>query len=119
MTHVSRGCTRRGLIRSLVGGSLLLPGILSQLLADDAAEPHEKADPLTPKKPHFEPKAKRVIFLFSPGGVSHVDTFDYKPKLVAMHMKPCPDELLKNQRFAFIKGHPKLLELAEFEARVR
>src|SRR3984893_2786172 len=77
------GCTRRGMIRSLVGGSLLLPGILSQLLADDAAEPHEKADPLTPKKPHFEPKAKRVIFLFSPGGVSHVDTFDYKPKLVA------------------------------------
>jgi hypothetical protein len=71
------------MIRSLVGGSLLLPGILSQLLADDAAEPHEKADPLAPKKPHFEPKAKRVIFLFSPGGVSHVDTFDYKPKLVA------------------------------------
>ncbi len=83
MTHLSRGCTRRGLIRSLVGGSLLLPGILSQLLADDAAEPQEKADPLTPKKPHFEPRAKRVIFLFSPGGVSHVDTFDYKPKLVA------------------------------------
>jgi hypothetical protein len=83
MTHPSRGCTRRGLIRSLVGGSLLLPGILSQLLAADEPEPHETADPLTPKKPHFEPKAKRVIFLFSPGGVSHVDTFDYKPKLVA------------------------------------
>ncbi|HEV3259721.1 MAG TPA: DUF1501 domain-containing protein [Gemmataceae bacterium] len=83
MTHPSRGCTRRGLIRSLVGGSLLLPGILSQLLADDAPEPHETADPLTPKKPHFEPKAKRVIFLFSPGGVSHMDTFDHKPKLFA------------------------------------
>jgi hypothetical protein len=40
-------------------------------------------DPFAPKKPHFNPKAKRVIFLFSPGGVSHVDTFDYKPKLVA------------------------------------
>jgi hypothetical protein len=83
MTPSSRGYTRRGLIRSLVGGSLLMPGILSQLLADDVAPPQASPDPLTPKKPHFEPKAKRVIFLFSPGGVSHVDTFDYKPKLVA------------------------------------
>src|SRR5260370_7565169 len=37
------------------------------------------------------------------------ELFDYKPKLVELHMKPCPDELLKNQRFPFIKGHPKLL----------
>ena len=37
--------------------------------------------PLAPKNPHFEPKAKRVIFLCMQGGPSHVDTFDYKPKL--------------------------------------
>src|SRR5262245_6179248 len=74
--------TRRAMIRSLVGGSLVLPGILSQLLAGEAARPSE-SDPLAPRKPHFEPRAKRVIFLFSTGGVSHVDTFDYKPKLVA------------------------------------
>jgi len=59
----------------MIGGSLLLPGILSRLLAAD--------DPLTPKKPHYEPKAKRVILLFSTGGVSHMDTFDPKPKLFA------------------------------------
>jgi hypothetical protein len=71
------------MIRSLVGGSLLMPGILAQVLAADGAETPGLQDPLAPKKPHFPPKAKRVIFLFSAGGVSHVDTFDYKPKLVA------------------------------------
>jgi hypothetical protein len=40
------------------------------------------ANPLAPKKPHFAPKAKRVIFLCMAGGPSHVDTFDYKPKLI-------------------------------------
>ncbi len=65
---------RRAVLRSLVGGSLLLPGLLSELLAADA-------DPLAPKKPHFEPKAKRVIFLFSTGGVAHMETFDHKPAL--------------------------------------
>ena len=68
--------SRRACLRSLVGGSLLLPGILSELAAADAP-----ADPLTPKQPHFPAKAKRVIFLFSSGGVSHLDTFDYKPEL--------------------------------------
>ena len=37
--------------------------------------------PLMSKTPHFEPRAKRVIFLFMHGGPSHVDTFDYKPRL--------------------------------------
>ena len=32
-------------------------------------------------RPHFPPKAKRVVQIFCPGGVSHVDTFDYKPDL--------------------------------------
>jgi hypothetical protein len=42
------------------------------------------------------------------GAPPQQDLFDNKPKLVQHHMQPCPDELLKNQRFAFIKGHPKL-----------
>src|SRR5262245_11915102 len=69
---------RRDAIRSLVGGSLLLPGIVSRLLAESAP-----SDPLSPKQPHFPAKAKRVIFIFSNGGVSHMDTFDYKPQLFA------------------------------------
>ena len=50
-----------------------------------------------------------VIYLHMSGSPPQQDLFDYKPKLVELNMQPCPDELLKDQRFAFIKGHPKLL----------
>ena len=73
----SRPIPRRAVLRSFVGGSLLLPGLVSGLLAEDSS------DPLAPKAPHFHPRAKRVIFIFSNGGVSHMDTFDHKPKLFA------------------------------------
>ena len=77
--------SRRNVLRSFVAGSLLMPGIVQQLLADDgvATGNDANADPLAPKQPHFAPKAKNVIFLFMTGGVSHVDTFDPKPKLAA------------------------------------
>ena len=71
---------RRTFIRSLAGSSLILPGVLSDLFA--------AADPLAPRPPHFAPRAKRVIFLHMSGGVSHVDSFDYKPRLIADHNKP-------------------------------
>jgi hypothetical protein len=49
----------------------------------------EKAEsPLAPRKPHFPARAKRVIFLCMKGGPSHVDTFDYKPRLAADDGKP-------------------------------
>src|SRR5262249_53487797 len=80
MPGFSHSPTRRAVVRSMVGGSILLPGLLSRLLASDAGG---AADPLASKEPHFAPKAKRVIFLFSTGGVSHVDAFDPKPKLFA------------------------------------
>jgi len=74
--------SRRTFLRSIVGSSIVWPAILSELLAKDTAPTSQPArDPLTPKLPHYAPKAKRVIFLFSTGGVSHMDTFDYKPKL--------------------------------------
>ena len=46
------------------------------------------AGPLAPKAPHFPPRARRVIFLCMEGGPSHVDTFDYKPKLSSDDGKP-------------------------------
>ena len=64
---------RRQLLRSLFGASALLPAAVQDLLAN----------PLAPKPPHFPAKAKRVIFLYMTGGVSHVDTFDPKPALPA------------------------------------
>lgn len=66
-------CTRRQAIRSLVAGSLVMPGLVSRLLADDERAPHAPA------------RAKRVIFLYMSGGVSHVDTFDPKPRLATDH----------------------------------
>lgn len=76
------GLNRRQTIRSLAGGGLLLPGLLSEMLG---AQP---TDPLRPRDPHFAPKAKQVIFLFMTGGVSHVDTFDPKPFLREHHDQP-------------------------------
>ena len=76
---------RRTAIRSLAGSSLLLPGIVSELLAAETKSSSLPEDPLAPKSPHFTAKAKRVIFLHMSGGVSHVDTFDYKPRLIADH----------------------------------
>ena len=68
-------------------GSVAFAGVAARAGAmpsflDDAA-----LSPLAPKKPHFLPKAKRVIFLCMAGAPSHVDTFDYKPELTAMDGK--------------------------------
>ncbi|HEY1188247.1 MAG TPA: DUF1501 domain-containing protein [Gemmata sp.] len=84
--------TRRELLRSSALGFGWLA--LADLLASEAraAEPSmsAKTDPLAVRKPHFAPKAKRVIFLFMHGGPSQVDTFDYKPKLAEHDGKPLP-----------------------------
>ena len=62
-----------------------------------------------PRRPHFAPKAKNVIFLFMAGAPSQLDLFDFKPKLAEFDGKPVPAEVIKGERFAFIKGVPKLL----------
>ncbi|MGH9843937.1 MAG: DUF1501 domain-containing protein, partial [Blastocatellia bacterium] len=58
---------------------------------------------------HFAPKAKNVIFLFMAGGPSQLDLFDPKPLLTKYNDKPIPEELVKGERFAFIKGTPLCL----------
>ena len=79
--------TRREVLQRAVGGFGAIA--LSGMLADEspANEGNSSADPLAPKKPHHVPRAKRVIFLYMTGGVSHVDSFDPKPKLFANHGK--------------------------------
>jgi len=69
---------RRGFVRSAVAGSMVLPAIVEQLLADDSGNGAAVG-------PHFPPRARRVIFLFMTGGVSHVDSFDPKPALTRDH----------------------------------
>ena len=65
--------------------------------------------PLAPKKPHYEPKAKNVIFLFMAGAPSHLEMFDYKPQLAKFDGTLPPAELLKGYRAAFINPNSKLL----------
>ncbi|RYD40953.1 MAG: DUF1501 domain-containing protein, partial [Verrucomicrobiaceae bacterium] len=77
MNFLTQSLSRRAVLRSMIGSSILLPGILSELLAEDAGR-SASFDPLAPKPPHFPGKAKRVIFLYATGGVSHIDTFDPK-----------------------------------------
>jgi hypothetical protein len=72
--------SRREILRSAAASSLLFPGILQQLLIDGGESLHER-------QPHFPARAKRVIFLFMTGGVSHVDSFDPKPALTRDHGK--------------------------------
>src|SRR6266481_30872 len=85
-------------------GSLALAG-----LADEKLLAQQPTSPMSPKPTHFKPKAKNVIFLFMAGGPSQLDLFDYKPKLNQYDGEPCPEEVIKGERFAFIKGVPKLL----------
>src|SRR6266581_5849297 len=67
--------------------SIALAGMLNQ---DGLYASPTLVDPLAPKKPHHEPKAKSVIWLFMEGGPSHVDIFDPKPKLTEMNGQPMP-----------------------------
>jgi hypothetical protein len=75
------------MLRSLIGGSIILPALLSDLTwagaVGGAGPGAAAADPLAPRPPLYPAKAKRVIFLYMSGGTSHVDSFDYKPKLFA------------------------------------
>src|ERR1051325_5230626 len=49
-------------------------------------------NPWTPKVPHFAPKAKHIIVIFLQGGLSQIDSFDYKPLLDKYDGKPLPYE---------------------------
>lgn len=73
--------TRRELLTHAAGGfgAIALAGMLAEQTAA------QTGDPLAPRASHFPGRARRVIFLYMTGGVSHVDTFDHKPKLLADH----------------------------------
>jgi uncharacterized protein (DUF1501 family) len=58
---------------------------------------------------HFPPRAKRVIYLFMAGAPSQLDLFDPKPALTKHDGQDIPQEFIEGERFAFIKGTPKLL----------
>ena len=84
--HLSR---REALRRTACGfGHVALLGLLHGENQSRGAV--ADVNPLLPRQPHYTPKAKRVIFFFLHGGVSHIDTFDPKPELTRDHEKPLP-----------------------------
>lgn len=90
-------------------GTLALGSLLNERLFAAVADTNAPADTLAPRAPHFAPKARNIIYMHMAGAPSQLDLFDYKPKLVELNNQPIPESLIKGERFAFIKGVPKLL----------
>src|SRR4030095_4636509 len=93
----------------------------------DALHSAGSAGSLTPKQPHFPPRAKNVIFLFLNGGLSHLDTFDPKPELTRRDGQPMPGPKIKTDRaagnlmaspFTFKKYGQSGIEVSEIFPRV-
>ena len=99
--------TRRHFFGRLAGG--IGAAALASMLEPHALAGSMPPDPMAPRPPHFPAKAKRVIYLHMAGSPSQLDLFDNKPRLAELNGQDCPDSLIKKERFAFIKGVPKML----------
>ena len=77
-------------------GSIALGALMNQAHASTLS------NPLSPKRPHFAPRAKNIIYLFMAGGPSQLELFDYKPKLIELNGQPIPDSYIEGKRFAFM-----------------
>jgi hypothetical protein len=100
------GITRRHFFEDCgVGvGKMALGALLGESMGRGAfAGAAEPDNPLAPRKPHFAPKAKRVIHLFMAGAPSQLDLFDYKPALAKLEGQPLPPSVIMGQRYAFIR----------------
>src|SRR2546428_10608041 len=103
--RVSRARMSEG-VGSLALASLVNPA-LRRAAASKAPVKSEKGTGVV-NPPHHPPKVKRVIWLTMAGGPSHLETFDYKPKLAAMHKEPMPESITKGKQIAQLQGQ-KLL----------
>ena len=91
------GRTSQG-VGALALASLMRPGLLS------AASPGSERWPGAVKPLHFPAKAKRVIWMTMAGGPSHLETWDYKPKLAAMHGQAMPESFTAGKQIAQLQG---------------
>jgi hypothetical protein len=120
-----RHITRREFFgRSACGlGTAALATLLGRdgFSAGAGALPSTKTFGGLPGLPHIAPKAKRVIYLFMNGAPTHVELFDFKPKLKEMHGKPVPETYFAGKRFSTMTGNPKgkvaLAPIEPFEQR--
>ena len=106
--HRLREITRRHFFREAgVGlGSVALASLCDERLSASSVA----AAPGASGVPHFAPKAKQVIYLFMAGAPSQVDLFDNKPLLRRYDGEEIPPGFIpEGERFAFVKGTPRLL----------
>jgi len=82
-------------------GGIALASLLSERKLFGAT-PGPVANPVAPRPPHFKPRAKNVIYLFMAGGPSHLELFDYKPKLIELNGQSIPQSFIEGKRFAFM-----------------
>ena len=104
-SHITTpGVVRKNRNRHRHGGALayLLQNEAFGAPATTTASTQMAAIGAMPGLPHFAPKAKRVVYMFQNGAPSHVDLFDYKPKLKEWQGKEIPPELLGNRRLSTI-----------------
>jgi len=102
--------TRRELFQRTGTG---LGGIaLATLLSADLPANESTSAPRTSARaplPHFPPQAKSVIFLHMVGAPSQLELFENKPALIKHDGELVPQEYIEGKKFAFLRGHPKLL----------
>lgn len=88
-------------------GALALSSLMgSDARADVAINPMQ---PLAERRPHFRPRANRVIYLHLTGSPPNLDVYDYKPELVKRDGQESPQQFLAGKTFAFTSGTPKLM----------
>jgi len=107
--EVTSRMTRRAILgRSARGiGGLALASLLGGASAralggEPTADSGRWAGVVQPR--HFTPKAKRVIWLYMAGGMSHLETFDNKPKLAELNGQPMPESITAGQQIAQLQG---------------
>jgi hypothetical protein len=100
---------RRAVLSAAAGGlgSLALGSLDLRATMASAASPSPAAAawPGVIRPYHVPPKAKRVIWLYMAGGMSHLDTFDHKPKLAEMNGQPMPESFTAGQQLAQLQGN--------------
>ena len=89
---------------SLLGSGGLSRGLAATPAAEDPAIAAAARWPGVIRPYHVPPKAKRVIWLYMAGGMTHLDTFDHKPKLAAMNGEPMPESFTQGQQIAQLQG---------------
>jgi hypothetical protein len=116
LTPPDRFSTRREFLAK-AGGGLGAIALASLVWADRPSLASTTARPLSRRPAHFEPRAKRVIYLFMHGGPSHVDLFDPKPELIKYAGQPLPDSVGPVMTRRKVAQNPLLAPVKPFRPR--